>query len=214
MELWHAWTGLLQQMLQTLATDWGLGVGLAIIVLTLAMRTALVPLAWSLALRAATRQAKLAKLQPYLQAIREQHATDRQAQMQKTLDLYHQHGLSMADGKSLLGAIVQMPLVCGLYQTLRDGVGTAAFVWVRNLGRPDAILALLAAVTTAAAMAVAPQMSEQMRLVIILLPAVFCLLAALHFSSGIALYWITSNVFGTVQTLALRRAMKRRSGLG
>ena len=26
---------------------------------------------------------------------------------------------------SQLGAIVQMPLLCGLYQTLRDGVGTA-----------------------------------------------------------------------------------------
>ena len=68
---------------------------------------------------------------------------------------------------SQLGAIVQMPLVCGLYQSLRDAVGSAAFVWIRNLGRPDTILAPLAAVTTAA-----------------------------------------------VQTLALRRAMKRRSGLG
>jgi hypothetical protein len=38
MELWHAWTGLLQQMLQKLATDWGLGVGLAIIVLTSGLR--------------------------------------------------------------------------------------------------------------------------------------------------------------------------------
>jgi len=71
--------------------------------------------------------------------------------------------------------------------------------------------AILAAVTTAAAMAVAPQVPEQMRLLLIVLPAVFCLLAALHLSSGIALYWITSNAFGTAQTLALRRVLKRRS---
>jgi hypothetical protein len=64
MELWHAWTGLLQQMLQTLATDWGLGAGLAVVVLTLAMRTALLPLTWSLALRAAARRQKLAMLTP------------------------------------------------------------------------------------------------------------------------------------------------------
>jgi YidC/Oxa1 family membrane protein insertase len=211
MELWHAWTGLLQQMLQTLATDWGLGAGLAVVVLTLAMRTALLPLTWSLALRAAARQQKLAMLAPQLQALKEKYATDRQAQMRKTLELYQQHGLSMADGKSLLGAIVQMPLILGLYQTLRNAVGPAAFLWIRNLGRPDAILAILAAVTTAAAMAVAPQMPEQMRLLLILLPAVFCLLAALHLSSGIALYWITSNAFGTAQTLALRRVSKRRS---
>src|SRR5882757_9306596 len=123
MELWHAWTGLLQQMLQTLATDWGLGVGLAIVVLTLAMRTALLPLTWSLALRAAARQQTLAKLAPQLQALKDKYAADRQTQMQKTLELYQQHGLSVADGKSLLGAVVQMPLILGLYQALRNGVG-------------------------------------------------------------------------------------------
>ena len=210
MELWHAWTGLLQQILHMLATDCGLGAGLAIVILTLAMRTALLPITWSIALRAAARQAKLAALETQLKALRAKYATDRQLQMQKTLELYQQHGLGIADGKSLLGAFVQMPLVLGLYQTLRNGVGTAAFLWIRNLGRPDAILAILAAVTTAVAMAVAPNMPEQMRLLLIMLPAVFCLLAALHLSSGIALYWITTNTFGAAQTIALRRVVKRR----
>jgi membrane protein insertase Oxa1/YidC/SpoIIIJ len=30
--------------------------------------------------------------------------------------------------------------------------------------------------------------------------------------SGIALYWITSNLFGTLQTLALRRVLTARAG--
>jgi hypothetical protein len=47
MELWHAWTGLLQQILQMLATDCGLGAGLAIVILTLAMRTVLLPITWA-----------------------------------------------------------------------------------------------------------------------------------------------------------------------
>ena len=130
--------------------------------------------------------------------------------MQKTLELYQQHGLGMADGKGLLGAFVQMPLILGLYQTLRNGVGTTAFLWIRNLGRPDAILAILAAATTAAAMAVAPNTPEQMSLLMILLPAVLCFLATLHLSSGVALYWITTNTFGAAQTIALRRVVKRR----
>jgi YidC/Oxa1 family membrane protein insertase len=210
MELWHAWTGLLLQILQMLATNCGLGTGLAIVILTLAMRTALLPITWSTAVRAAARQAKLAALETHLKALREKYATNRQLQMQKTLELYQQHGLSMADGKSLLGALVQMPLVVGLYQTLRNGVGPAAFLWIRNLGRPDVILAILAAVTTAVAMAFAPNISEQIRWLLILLPAVFCLLAALHLSSGIALYWITTNSFSAAQTVALRRVVKRR----
>jgi YidC/Oxa1 family membrane protein insertase len=210
MELWRAWTGLLQQILQMLATDCGPGAGLAIVILTLAMRTVLLPITWSIALRAAARQAKLAALETHLKALREKYATNRQLQMQKTLELYQQHGIRVADGKSLLGACMQMPLVLGLYQTLRNEVGTTAFLWIRNLGRPDIILAILAAVTTAAAMAVEPDMPEQMRWLLILLPAVFCLLTALHLSSGIALYWITTNTFGAAQTIALRRVVKRR----
>ena len=210
MQLWHAWTGLLTQILQVLAVDWGLGAGLAIILLTVTVRGALLPVTWFIGYRGAVRQAKLAALAPKLAAIRERHG-DPQAQMQKTLELYRQHGLSLADGKSLLGACVQMPVICGLYQALRDGVGTSAFLWVRNLGRPDALLAILAALTTAAAMAVAPHMAENIRMTLILVPAVLCFLAALHFSSGVALYWVTTNLFSAVQTLALRRAMRLRA---
>jgi len=209
MHLWQAWIGLLQDVLHLMAINWGLGTGLAVIVLTTGVRVSLIPLTWSLAYRAAVRQAKLAKLAPALKLIREQHAADRHAQMHKTMELHRQHGLSVADGKGLLGALLQMPVIYGLYKALSSGVGTTAFLWIRNLGRPDRVLALLAAVSTAAAMAAAPHMSEQARLIIVLLPAVLCFVAALHFSSGIALYWITTNLFSTVQTLVLRHTMRR-----
>lgn len=213
MHLWQVWIGLLQEILQTLAVNWGLGTGLAVIVLTLAVRVSLLPLTWSLAYRGAARQAKMAKLAPALRSIRERHAHDHHAQMRQTMELYRQHGLSIADGKSLLGAFAQMPVIYGLYKALSGGVGTTAFLWIRNLGRPDRVLAILAALSTAAAMAVAPHMSEQARFIIVLLPAILCFVAALHFSSGVALYWITSNLFGAAQTLALRHTA-RRAGIG
>ena len=211
MGLWHAWIGLLQEIMQTLAVNWGLGAGLAIITLTLAVRTALAPLTWSLAYRGAMRQAKLAELEPALKRIRERCANDPQTQMQETMALYRQHGLSVVDSKSMLGAFVQMPVVCGLYRALSDGVGTSAFLWIRNLARPDVALAILAALSTAAAMALAPNVPEHMRLMLLLLPAILCFVAALHFSSGVALYWITSNLFGAAQTFALRQAIRRNS---
>ena len=213
MQLWQTWIGLLQEILQTLAVHWGLGTGLAVICLTAAVRVSLIPLTWSLAYRGAVRQAKIAQLAPTLKLIRERHADDPRAQMQKTAELYRQHGLSIADGKSLLGAFLQMPIIYGLYKALTNGVGSSAFLWIRNLGRPDTILAILAGLSTAAAMAVAPHMSEHARLIIVLLPAVLCFIAALHFSSGVALYWVTSNLFGAVQTLVLRQTM-RRAGIG
>lgn len=208
MHLWQAWIDLLQGFLQTLAVNWGLGTGLAIIILTAAVRAALLPLAWSLAHRAALRQAKMAQLAPALKLIRERYAHDLRMQMQKVMELHRQHGLGIADGKSFLGAFLQMPVIYGLYKALSKGADTGAFLWIRNLGRPDTILCIVAAVSTAAAMAVAPQMSEHTRVILILLPAILCFFAALHFSSGVALYWVTSNLFGAVQTLALRWTMR------
>jgi YidC/Oxa1 family membrane protein insertase len=210
MGLWNAWPDFLQSILHTLAISWGLGTGLAIIILAVGVRATLTPLTWSLAYRSAVRQSKLASLEPALKALRARYAHDPHTQMQKTLELYRQHGLKMADGKSLFGALVQIPVIYGLYRVLSQGVGANGFLWVRNLARPDALLAMLAALTTAAMMAVAPHSSEQLRLVLILLPAIVRFLAALHVSSGIALYWITSNLIGTAQTLALRQTLKYR----
>jgi YidC/Oxa1 family membrane protein insertase len=207
-ELWHAWIGLQQQILQNMATEWGLGFGLAVIALTLMVRTALLPLTWSLARRGAARQAQIAVIAPQLKLINERHAKDPRARMQATEELYRRHGLGVADGKGLLGALIQLPVVYGLYQALRLGTATTSFLWIRNLSRPDLILAVLAAVTTAAAMAVAPQASEHLRVAIVLVPAVLCFVAALHFSSGIALYWVTSNLFGAAQSIAFRRALR------
>jgi YidC/Oxa1 family membrane protein insertase len=170
------------------------------------------PLTWSLACRGVLRQAKIASLEPQLRAIRARHADDPRAQMQQTLELYRRHGLNVADGKGVLGALVQLPVIYGLYQALRGGVSSAAFLWIRDLARPDLCLAVIAALTTALVMAVAPQMSEQARLALILVPALLCLAAALHLSSGIALYWVTSNLVSTAQSLALRNVVRRARG--
>ena len=212
MALWQAWTDLLQGILQTLSVDWRLGGGVAIIVLTGVLRGALLPLTWWLAYRAALRQVILARLEPQLKLIREISPKDPHAQMQKTLELYRQHGIKIADGKSFLGACVQMPIFYGFYQALKTAGGSAGFLWIRNLARPDLPLAIVAALATAAMMAVAPHMPENVRLLLILVPAILCFMAALHFSSGVALYWITSNLFGMVQTLVLRRVLTARTG--
>ena len=211
MELWHAWLNLLQHLLQTLAVNSGLGTGLAIILLTLAVRGMLVPLTWPLAYRGAMRQAKLKELAPAVKSIRERHAADPRAQMQAISELYRAHGLSLADGKSLLGAVLQMPVIYGLYRALSTA-GSDGFLWVRSLARPDAGLAILAALTTVLVMAVAPNLTESTRFAMLLVPAVLCLAIALHLSSGIALYWITSNFVSAAQTFALRQAL-RRSGI-
>ena len=189
--------------------DLGFGPGLAIIVLTLALRSALLPLTWGLAYRAAVRQDKLAHLEGQLAVIRQRYENDPREQFARTQELYRRHGIRMVDLMSLLGAGVQLPVMWGLYRVFRDKLA-GAFLWVRDLGRPDTLLAVLAALTTAVAMAVVPHAQGELRAALLLLPALLCFMAAVHLSAGLALYWTTSNLFGAVQTLALQGALRRR----
>jgi YidC/Oxa1 family membrane protein insertase len=209
-ELWHAWTALLQHLLKLLAVDLGLGFPAAIIILTIAVRGALLPLTWSLLKRAALRQEKLSLLAPRLAAIRERYSNDLGEQLTRTLELYRRHGLRMVDRTSLVASLVQLPVIYGLYQALREGMVSAAFLWVRNLARPDTLMAIIAAMTTAAVVAVAPHAPESLHTSLILLPAILCFAAALHFSAGLALYWSTSNLLSAGQAVVLKRVMRSR----
>ena len=127
MDLWLAWTALLQHLLQLFAVDLGLGPGLAIILVTLALRSALLPLTWSMAYRAAVRQEQLNRLQPQLAAIRERYKNDTAEQLARTVQLYRQNGIKMADGTRLLALGVQLPVVSGLYCGQRPPVHFSGF---------------------------------------------------------------------------------------
>jgi len=81
-----------------------------------------------------------------------------------------------------------------------------------RIARPDALMALIAALATALGVMLAPHAPQSIHSLMILLPAFLCFLAALHFSAGLALYWATSNLFSAAQTVALRRVLRRRQG--
>lgn len=62
-----------------------------------------------------------------------------------------------------------------------------------------------------ALMAMNPDLPEHVRILLILVPAIFTVLAALKFSAALSLYWTTTNVFSAVQTIALRAVTARRA---
>ena len=84
------------------------------------------------------------------------------------------------------------------------------FLWVPNLLRPDVALALLAGLTTALMMTVNPDLPEQVRLFMIIVPSLIAIVAALQVSSALAIYWATSNTFSALQTLVLHAVVRRR----
>ena len=210
MDLWQLWLDAIRQMLQLLTADAGLGLGLAIIALTWLLKTAILPLSWSAAYRAAIRQKKLAQLAPELERLKTAHGRDHEARAAALLGLYRKHGLTPVDGRSVLGALVQLPALLGMFQVLRDAGAGAKFLWVASLAKPDAWLAVLAAVTTALMMLANPDLPEQMRVFLILLPSIIAAIVALQFCSALAVYWTASNLFSAAQTLALHLVIGRR----
>jgi YidC/Oxa1 family membrane protein insertase len=213
MGIWSAWLDSIGTIVTALA-DAGLGLGLGIVVTTVLLRIALLPLAWPMAYRACIRQKKLAKLQPELRTLQERFRDQPELYVRKLTELYKANGLTMVDAKALLGALAQLPLFLGMFQVLRDIGAGARFLWVPNLLRPDVVLAVIAGLTTAVMTAVMismnPDMPEQLRILLIVLPSVIAVVAALQFSSALAIYWATSNTFSALQTLALHAVVRRR----
>lgn len=208
------WLDALRGLMDVLSSQVGLGLGLAIIAGTILFRVALLPISWSVAYRSCIRQKKMMKLQPELQQLKERYGDKPDVYMQKMVSLYRKHNLTFFDGKSLLGALAQMPLFVGMFQVLRSMGDGVRFLWVPNLLRPDTLLAVLAGATTALMILVNPDMPEQMRIFMIMVPSIIAIMAALNFCSALAVYWVASNAFSAVQTVVLHYVVGRRVRAG
>jgi len=210
MELWTQWLHAIQGLLIFLSSGVGLGTGLGIVALTLLLRTVILPIAWPIAYRGSIRQKKMLRLQPQLKQLKLDCGDQPQLYAARMMKLYQEHGITVMDWRSVLGSLVQMPLFLGMYQTLRVGANGARFMWVETLARPDPVFAILAALTTMLMMAANPDLPEQMRIMLILIPSIFAAVAALKFCSALAVYWTVSNCYSAIQTGALHYVLARR----
>jgi YidC/Oxa1 family membrane protein insertase len=183
---------------------------LAIVTLTLLLRTAILPISWRVAYRGSIRQKKMSRLQPELTKLKAECANEPQLYAQRMMMLYREHGMTVMDWQSVLGSLAQMPLLLGMYQTLRAGANGARFLWVETLSRPDPWFAVLAGLTTILVMAANPDLPEQLRWILILVPSVMIAVTALKFCSALALYWTVSNCYSAVQTCVLHYVVARR----
>jgi YidC/Oxa1 family membrane protein insertase len=214
MALWNGWLDLLSQLINTFASLGAIDTGMAVIMATLLLRSALLPISWPVAYRARIRQLKLLEIQPKLKALKERLKDRPDQYMQKTFDFYRENGLSLIDGRGIIGAVLQLPVFLGMFHVLRDGIASDRFLWITNLAKPDGLLAIAAGLTTALMMAVIPDVPEHMRTFMLLVPSIVIAVVAFKFSAALCLYWITSNCFSTLQTVLLNRFVDREIRLG
>lgn len=213
MALWTQWLNVLDGLLQFLSSQVGLGEGLAVIILTLLVRTVILPISWSNAYRSLVRHRRIAALQPELRRLKEEFGDQPKLYAEQLVALYRKNGMPLTDAPAILGALMQLPVLLGLYQALRKGA-RGRFLWAEDLSQPDPWLALLAGLATALLMWVNPDLPEPMRLILVVVPSITAVVVALKVASAMSLYWTTSNCFSAVQTAVLHRVVARRTRSG
>jgi YidC/Oxa1 family membrane protein insertase len=191
-------------------THWIGPLGLAIIVLTVLIKTIVFPLFhFQLTVSRRTQQEQR-KIAPELAALRKKYKKDPQKLQAEMMNLYKEHHINpLAGALGCLPALVQAPILIALYWVIYGfSAGVPRhFLWVHDLagqGHHDIVLALLAGgLTFIQSKMLAPiptpgqppdqaqQMAQQMA---IMMPA-FIAFLAWQFSPGIALYWVISTLY-------------------
>jgi YidC/Oxa1 family membrane protein insertase len=113
--------------------------GLAVIVLTIGIRAVLFPVfGWQL--RTSRRiQAEQRLVAPQLQELRKKYKKEPQRLSQEMNALYKEHGISpFSSLTGCIPALVQMPVLIGLYQSVRSVAATLAtvdkhFLWIHDV---------------------------------------------------------------------------------
>ncbi len=134
-------------------------IGLAVIIATLIVRFAIMPLS----LAAGRTQRGMQELQPKIKALREQYKDDKERQARELFALYREHDINPLAGFAIL--FVQIPILIGLYWVFRTETlpavdttilypfisaphaTTAVFLGLFVLTTPSLFLAALAAIS-------------------------------------------------------------------
>lgn len=206
----------------------GADIGLAVIVLTILVKLILMPLSR----RSIESQAEMNMLQPELNRIKESGAS-KEEQAKQTFELYRKHKVNPFSGCLLV--LIQIPIIFALYFVFLKGISfkegyiysfihipeqvNILFLGLIDLTQKSMVLAILAGVsqylqayfmpkpaasnTTPGSFGESFQKSMHLQMRYIF-PFVVAFIAY-SISGAVALYWITSNLFMTLQQVYLKK---------
>jgi YidC/Oxa1 family membrane protein insertase len=201
-------------------------IGLAIIALTVVIRLLLAPLL-SKGQRA---QADLARIQPELNRIRDQHKNNREAQARAQMELFTKHKVNPLSGCITL--LIQLPILIALFNIFRSGFDVSELTYlypfitnpgmidpvsfgVLNLANGNVYLGVAAAVTQyfqtklmippPVAGAKKNDFASMFQKQMVYLFPIFILLWSRSLPSALILHWTISNIIGIVQTIWMNK---------
>lgn len=195
--------------------------GLTIILLTIIIRFILLPLT----LRQLRASKKMQDLQPQLAELQKKYAKDKQKLAQEQMKLYKESGVNAAG--CAIPMLIQFPIWIALYQAIILALAVSPeallnlsrymYSWAvplatlplnnsflgLNLASPNAIIAIIVGVTMWIQQKMVtpatqdPRTAQQSQMMLWMMPIIFTFFS-LSFPSGLALYWVISNIFSIV----------------
>ena len=182
--------------------------GVAIILLTVAVKIATLPLAW----KSMKSMEEMRKLAPEIAKLKEKYGSDREKLNVETMKLYQQHKVNPLGG--CLPMLIQMPIWLALYTTLQTSVElyNEPFIvgWISDLTSKDPFYALPLAMgaTMYATQKMQPmQMDATQQKVMLYFMPIFFTFIMFQLPAGLTLYIFTNNVLSIGQQLLLRKSM-------
>ena len=201
MVLFDSAIGLLQDLLTFFYGVTGtLGIanyGIAIILITLAIKLILYPLT----LKQVKGMKAMQELQPKMKELQEKYKGNSEKLNKEMAILYKESGVNPLAG--CLPLVVQMPILMGIFYAIRDYqyVNIPSFLWITDLSGPDHlyILPILSAATTYIQQKqTTTDTNQQAKMMMNLMP-LFIGYISITFPAGLVLYWVVSNLFQITQ---------------
>ncbi|MFD1954661.1 YidC/Oxa1 family membrane protein insertase [Paenibacillus thailandensis] len=177
--------------------------GLAILLLTIVVRTIILPLTIKQYKSSKAMQA----IQPEIMKVREKYKDNPQKMQEEMMKLYQTHQVNPMAG--CLPLIVQMPIFIALYNAIywNPDIRDHSFLWLK-LGEKDPtyILPIIAAITTFVQSKMMQKTQTQpmpgMGAMLLIMP-VMIFVMAINFPAALPLYWVFSNLYTIVQNYFL-----------
>ena len=190
----------------TLSTfhGWGASWWLAIVMLTIIVRTLLFPITY----RQVKSMRRMQDLKPDMDRIRAEYKDDVKKQREEMAKLYQERQVNPLGG--CLPIFIQLPIFLVLYYTIRhfdtlESFRTGGLLWFQDLTQPDHLflLPVLYVLTMMASQELTIRnTATQQKQVMRFLPIIFAVFLA-RFPAGLFVYWVTSNLITFTQNYVI-----------
>ncbi len=184
--------------------------GWAIIILTFLINLALFPVNY----KQMTSMKKMSALQPQMKAIQNKYKQmkrddpRKQEQNAEVMALYKQHGVNPLGG--CLPMLVQIPILFAFYRMLEASIelkGEPFIFWIQDLAKPDPyyITPIVMGLTMVLQQKMTPSSSDPTQKKIMTIMPIALTFMFLGISSGLAVYFLFSNVFRIFLQLGMNK---------